>query len=284
MTREILIDESGDGTRTRVRIGWLGGLALCAALPASAVDAPLMSEAARPPTVFEYTVVNTFPHDREAFTQGLIVRDGVLFESTGLNGRSSLRKVELVTGKVLQKQDVDQKYFAEGLTALGNQLIQITWQSQTGFVYDLGSFKQQRIFAYTGEGWGITHDGKRLVMSDGSANLRFLDPKTFAETGHVEVTYQGKPLSQLNELEFVKGQVFANVWGTPHVVIIDPLSGRVTGQIDFSQLLSAADRTPAVDVLNGIAYDARHDRLFVTGKLWPKLFEVRLKPVGAKNH
>jgi len=284
MNSEIVIDEWCPCAHGRVGVARLGWLALCATLPASALDVPLMSEAARPPSVFEYTVVNTYPHDREAFTQGLIVRDGLLFESTGLNGRSSLRKVELASGKVLHKLDVDPLYFAEGLTAWDNQLIQITWQSQTGFVYDLASFKQKRTFAYTGERWGMTHDGKRLIMSDGSANLRFLDPKTFAETGHVQVTYQGQPLGQLNELEFVKGQVFANVWGTPHVVIIDPLSGRVTGQIDFSKLLSAADRTPPVDVLNGIAYDARHDRLFVTGKLWPKLFEVRLEPVGASKH
>ena len=242
-----------------------------------------MSEAARPPTRIAHVVVNTYPHDRGAFTQGLVFRDGHLYESTGLNGRSSLRKVELETGKVLQQHDVDPAYFAEGLTDWNNRLIQITWQSQTGFVYDLETFKPQRTFTYAGEGWGLTHDGKRLIMSDGSATLRFLDPKTFSETGRLAVTYQGQPLAQLNELEMVKGELFANVWGTPHVVVIDLASGRVTGQIDFSQLLGVADRTPPVDVLNGIAWDARNERLFVTGKLWPKLFEVRLTRPAAAN-
>ncbi len=255
-------------------------LAICAALgaiaPAVALDAPLMSEAARPPTRIGHVVVNVFPHDRGAFTQGLVFRDGHLYESTGLNGRSSVRKVELETGKVVRQHDVDAKYFAEGLTDWNDRLIQITWQAQTGFVYDLDTFKPQRTFSYTGEGWGITHDGKRLIMSDGSATLRFLDPRTFAETGNLTVTYQGQPLARLNELEMVDGELFANVWATPHVVVIDLASGRVTGQIDFSQLLSAADLTPPVDVLNGIAWDAAGKRLFVTGKLWPKLFEVRL--------
>ena len=251
--------------------------AIAAAAPAAARDVPLVSEAARPPTRIEYVVVNTYPHDRAAFTQGLIFRDGHLFESTGLNGRSSLRKVELETGKVVQRHDLDPVYFAEGLTDWGNRLVQITWQSQTGFVYDLATFKQQRTFGYTGEGWGLARDGKRLIMSDGSATLRFLDPESFAETGRLEVTYQGQPLRQLNELEVVRDELFANVWGTPHIVIIDLTSGRVSGQVDLSQLLGTDDRTPAVDVLNGIAWDAGKDRLFVTGKLWPKLFEIRLQ-------
>jgi glutaminyl-peptide cyclotransferase len=252
------------------------------AIPAQAFDAPLVTEAARPPAVIEYEVVNTYPHDRAAFTQGLIIRDGFLYESTGLNGRSSLRKVVLETGEVVQRETVSSEHFAEGLTDWGDRLIQITWQSQLGLVYDLKTLKPQSTFKYSGEGWGITHDSRRLIMSDGSSTLRFLDPKTFTETSRIEVTYEGKPLRNLNELEFVKGEIFANVWQSNSIVVIDPASGRVTSRIDLPGLLSPADRTPAVDVLNGIAYDAKHDRLFVTGKLWPKLFEIRLKRPGTK--
>ncbi|HMM67474.1 MAG TPA: glutaminyl-peptide cyclotransferase [Dokdonella sp.] len=252
----------------------------CMASPASAqvAGAPLVTEAARPPAVLEYDIVRSYPHDRTAFTQGLIFRDGFLYESTGLNGRSSLRKVVLDSGEVVQRETVPMEYFAEGLTDWKDRLVQITWQSARGLVYDLKSFKQSGSFTYAGEGWGITQDGKRLIMSDGTANLRFLDPDTYAETGKLEVTYQGKPLANLNELEFVRGRIFANVWQSNSIVVIDPQDGRVTAQIDLPNLLSAQDRTGGVDVLNGIAYDARHDRLFVTGKMWPKLFEIRLKP------
>lgn len=259
----------------------LGALVLACAPATLAQPVPLVSEAARPPKSYTYAIVNTYPHDRGAFTQGLVARDGVLYESTGLNGRSSLRKVELETGTVITKHDLESQHFGEGLTDWGRQLIQITWQTRTGFVYDIDSFKLLRTFEFNGEGWGITHDGKRLILSDGSARLRFLDPRSFAETGFVDVTYQGRPLPQLNELEFIRGEVWANVWGTPHVVMIDPVSGRVKGQVDFSGLLTAADMQPNVDVFNGIAWDAKNDRLFVTGKLWPKLFEVKLKPLGA---
>jgi len=239
---------------------------------------PLVAESARPPVRFEYEIVNTFPHDTGAFTQGLIHRDGFLYESTGLNGRSSLRKVELETGKVVQQHDLDARYFAEGLTDWGNNLIQLTWQSQLGFVYDLKTFRQRSTFAYVGEGWGITRDAKRLIMSDGSAELRFLDPKTLAETGRVSVTYAGQPVRGLNELEYVNGLVFANVWGNNHIVMIDPDSGRVTGSVDLTGLIAKLDRAQGIDVLNGIAWDAKNERLFVTGKFWPKLFEIRLKP------
>ena len=246
-------------------------------LPTIAAEVPLMSEDARPPTVLEYEIIKTWPHDRGAFTQGLIYRDGFLYESTGLNGRSSLRKVNLETGEVVQHESVGKEYFAEGLTDWKNQLIQITWQSKTGFTYDLKTFKRSGQFSYSGEGWGITHDGKRLIMSDGTSSLRFLDPKTFAQTGILDVTYQGKPLANLNELEFVRGRIFANVWQSNSIVVIDPANGRVTAQLDLPGLLNAEDRSIAVDVLNGIAYDTKKDRLFVTGKLWPKLFEIRLK-------
>ena len=246
-------------------------------VPASADDAPLMSEDARPPTVLEYEIVKSWPHDRAAFTQGLIYRDGFLYESTGLNGRSSLRKVKLETGEVVQRESVASEYFAEGLTDWKDRLIQITWQSQLGFVHDLKTFRREGQFNYSGEGWGITHDARRLIMSDGTSTLRFLDPQSFQQTGALEVTYQGKPLANLNELEFVRGRIFANVWQSNSIVVIDPGSGRVTAQIDLPGLLNAEDRAGGVDVLNGIAYDARKDRLFVTGKLWPKIFELKLK-------
>lgn len=268
------------------RVRGLLGLALFPILLAAAPhcaadgDVPLVTEAARPPAVLAYEIVNTYPHDRGAFTQGLIFRDGFLYESTGLNGRSSLRKVVLESGEVVQRENVANEYFAEGLTDWKHSLVQITWQSKRGIVYDLKTFKPTSGFSYEGEGWGITHDSKRLIMSDGTSTLRFLDPKSFAQIGTLEVTYQGKPLANLNELEYVRGRIFANVWQSNSIVVIDPLNGRVIAQIDLPGLLSAADRGPGVDVLNGIAYDARHDRLFVTGKLWPKLFELRLKPTA----
>jgi glutaminyl-peptide cyclotransferase len=228
------------------------------------------------PAVYGYEIVHTYPHDPSAFTQGLIFVDGVLYESTGLNGHSSLRKVKLETGEVLQRRDVDAQYFAEGLTEWQGTLIQITWLTRVGFVYDLATFAPTRTFNYTGEGWGLTHDRTRLIMSDGTSALRFLDPVTLAETGRVTVTDRGQPVTRLNELEVVKDEIFANVWGTDSVVRIAPATGQVTGWIDFTGLLPRADRTPSTDVLNGIAYDAKSDRLFVTGKQWPKLFEVRL--------
>ena len=253
------------------------------AMPAFALDGSAASTLARPPEKIAYTVVNTYPHDRGAFTQGLVYRDGHLYESTGLNGRSSLREVELATGKVLRQHDIDARYFAEGLAEVGDRLVQLTWQSQIGFVYDRKTFKLERTFNVIGEGWGLVHDGKRLILSDGSATLRFLDATTFAETGHLDVTYQGQPMRQLNELEMVKGQLFANVWGTPFIVVIDLASGRVTGQLDCTTLLGPEDRTQPVDVLNGIAWDAKKERLFVTGKLWPKVFELRLQPAAAEK-
>jgi glutamine cyclotransferase len=225
--------------------------------------------------VHGYTVVRSYPHDPEAFTQGLIYRDGFLYESTGLNGRSSLRKVQLETGRVVQRKALDARYFAEGLTDWRNRLIQLTYTTNVGFVYTLSTFASENAFSYTGEGWGLTHDGRRLIMSDGTASLRFLDPETFAETGRVLVRGDGRSIDQLNELEFVNGRVFANVWLTNRVAIIDPASGQVTGWLDLSGLLPAGSR--GHDVLNGIAYDAAGDRLFVTGKLWPRLFEIKVR-------
>jgi glutaminyl-peptide cyclotransferase len=224
--------------------------------------------------VHGYTIVRSYPHDPDAFTQGLIFRDGFLYESTGQNGKSSLRKVVLETGRVVQRKALDARYFAEGLTDWGNRLIQLTYTTNVGFVYTLSTFANENAFSYTGEGWGITHDGKRLIMSDGSASLRFLNPETFVETGRVLVRADGRSVEQLNELEFVKGRVYANVWLTNRVAMIDPMSGQVTGWLDLTGLLPAGSK--GHDVLNGIAYDAAADRLFVTGKLWPRLFEIKV--------
>jgi glutamine cyclotransferase len=222
-------------------------------------------------------VINTYPHDPQAYTQGLVYRDGFLFESTGLNGRSTLRKVRLETGEILQQEHLDPSYFAEGLTDWNDRLVQLTWTTQIGFVYDLVSFKLKGTFKYPGEGWGLTHDRKQLIMSDGTEHLRFLTPGTLQESGRITVTDSGAPVKDLNELEFVQGEIYANVWHTDRIARIAPESGRVVGWIDLQGLLSQLYQRDAQAVLNGIAYDAARDRLFVTGKLWPKLFEIRLE-------
>lgn len=243
------------------------------------------NDAATPPAQpvvaakYTYHIVNTWPHDRQAFTQGLVFIDGRLFESTGLNGESSLREVDLATGRVRRRVDVPAQYFAEGLAILGGQAFQLTWQNQRAFVYDRETFRLEKEFSYTGEGWGLTTDGRWLVMSDGSSQIRFLDPATFAVMRSIVVTHGGLPVPRLNELEWINGEIFANVWQSDLVVRIDPRSGNVTGVIDFTGLLPPQDRDASTDVLNGIAYDAARDRLFVTGKRWPKLFEVRLQRV-----
>jgi glutaminyl-peptide cyclotransferase len=223
-----------------------------------------------------YAVTHVYPHDPRAFTQGIEYRDGVLFEGTGLNGESTLRKVDLTTGKVLQQIAVPREYFAEGITIWGPTIIQLTWQSQMGFVYDRSTFKQLRSFPYSGEGWGLTHNATQLIMSDGSASLRFLDPKTLMETRRLLVTDAGIVIRDLNELEWVNGEIYANVWRTNFIARISPANGRVLGWIDLSGLLSADEQRAGADVLNGIAYDATGRRLFVTGKLWPKLFEIQV--------
>jgi glutamine cyclotransferase len=224
-----------------------------------------------------YEIVRTFPHDRHAFTQGLTYRDGWLYESTGLNGRSSLRRVELETGIVQQQHNLAYQHFGEGLTILEGRIYQLTWRSGVAFVYDQESFELLRTFQYPGEGWGLTHDGEQLIMSDGSDRLRFLDPETFEATRSLSVRHpQDGPVQNLNELEYIHGEVWANVWMTDYLVRIDPETGVVTGRVDLRGLLSAAERLQGVDVLNGIAYDTEGDRLFVTGKLWPKLFQIRL--------
>jgi glutaminyl-peptide cyclotransferase len=225
--------------------------------------------------VYGYTVVHSYPHDRDAFTQGLQVADGVFYEGTGLNGRSSIRRVKIETGEVLQKRDVPAQYFGEGIAVRGNELFQLTWQSGVALVYDRQTFAPRRQFKYAGEGWGLTQDKTALIMSDGTEFLRVLDPATFAERRRIRVTAAGAPLKNLNELEYVKGEVLANVWQTDYVARIDPATGVVNGYIDFRGLLTARERE-ATDVLNGIAYDEPSDRLFITGKLWPRVYEVRI--------
>lgn len=222
-----------------------------------------------------YQVVRSYPHDPQAFTQGLVFVDGVLYEGTGLNGRSSIRKVKLETGEVLQVQPIETKYFGEGIAVVGNTIVQLTWQSGVGFVYDRATFQRTRTFNYPGEGWGLTYDGTQLIMSDGSATLRFLDPQTLKQSGRLQVKEGGRPVSQLNELEFVKGEILANVWQSDRIARISPTTGEVLGWIDLRGILSPAD-AQGVDVMNGIAYDAAGDRLFVTGKLWPKIFEIKI--------
>ena len=247
----------------------------------SALRAPGFAAWQTPPDVplYGYQIVRVYPHDANAFTQGLQYADGVLYEGTGLNGRSSIRKVKLETGEVLQKRDVPAQYFGEGITIWKSDLIELTWQSGVAFVYDKNTFQERRTLTYPGEGWGLTHDGTHLIMSDGSDRLRILDPVTFAEQRRVRVMAGDVPLRDLNELEYVKGEVFANVWTTDYIARIAPATGRVVGYIDLNGLLTAKER-PSDGVLNGIAYDEQRDRLFVTGKLWPKLFEIKLVPKG----
>jgi glutaminyl-peptide cyclotransferase len=224
--------------------------------------------------VATYRVINTYPHDPGAFTQGLVYENGYFFEGTGLNGKSTLRKVELATGNVLQSRAIGDAYFGEGIAVFGDKIFQLTWQSHVGFVYDKLSFEPQGEFDYPTEGWGLTQDGQRLIMSDGTATLYFRDPQTFQEIEHIDVYDRNGPVVNLNELEYVNGEIYANIWQTDRIARISPQTGQVLGWIDLTGLLSPEERQPPVDVLNGIAYDSASDRLFVTGKRWPKLFEI----------
>ena len=236
-----------------------------------------MTSPIRVPT-YTYEIINTYPHDTAAFTQGLVYYQGLLYESTGLNGQSSIRKVDLQTGQVLKKVDVSPQFFAEGLALLNGRAYQLTWQSRRGFIYDLDSFQQLDTFSYTSEGWGLTHDGQSLIMSDGTNQIRFLNPNTFEVQRTINVHDNSQPIDHLNELEYIKGEIYANIWLTDRIAKIDPQSGRVTAWLNLTGLLLPEDHVPEGGVLNGIAYDEAHDRLFVTGKLWPKLFEIKLKP------
>jgi glutaminyl-peptide cyclotransferase len=239
---------------------------------------------ARRPPEYTFKVVRSFPHDPDAFTQGLAYRNGFLYEGTGLKGRSSLRKVRLETGEVVQRIDLAPEFFGEGIALLKNEVVELTWQSQVGFVYNLSDFHLLRRFSYPGEGWGlaINEKGNELFLSDGTAEIRVLDGDTLREKRRIAVHDGDTSVTQLNELEFVEGEIFANVWQTDRIARISPQSGEVVGWIDLTGLLSPVYRLQSGAVLNGIAYDSDRKRLFVTGKLWPTLFQIRLIPKPGK--
>lgn len=243
--------------------------------PETSPPADTAAPAAPPTPVHQVRVVRTFPHDRQAFTQGLLYRDGVLYESTGLYGQSSLREVDLETGDVRRRHAVGREFFAEGLADWGASLVQLTWTSGVAFVYDRATFRETGRFRYTGEGWGLTRADRHLVMSDGSATLRVLDPATFAEIRRVQVHDENGPVTAINELEMVRGELLANVWQSDRIAAIDLESGKLTGWLDLKGLLPASERA-RVDVMNGIAYDEAGDRLFVTGKWWPTIFQIEV--------
>lgn len=230
-------------------------------------------------SIYTGEVRNVYPHDSHAFTQGLAYDGGVIYEGTGVYGKSSLRRTELESGRVLKIHALSDDFFGEGVTVFNSKIIQLTWRSRTGFVYDKKSFKLLRTFDYPAEGWGITHDGERLIMSDGTAALYFLNPDTYEVTGQVEVHDQTGPVLRLNELEYVRGEIYANVWRTDRIAIINPGTGRVRGWIDLEGLSRQAGGDKTRKTLNGIAYDEKNNRLFVTGKLWHSIYEIRLKPV-----
>ena len=232
--------------------------------------------------VYTYFIVNSFPHDHEAYTQGLIYSDGYLYESTGKRGESTLRRTDLKTGAVLQWHNLAENLFGEGITLFNNQIIQLTWESYIGYIYDKDSFTVLEEFYYNTEGWGITNDGSRIIMSDGSATLYYLEPETYAVVDQIEVTANDIPIRNLNELEYVKGEIYANVMPSNRIARINPETGKITGWIDLSGILQTLKQNYAVDVLNGIAYNPEEDRLFVTGKLWPKVYEIKVIP-AVKN-
>jgi glutaminyl-peptide cyclotransferase len=256
---------------SRIAAACLAALALAASAPAQGPGAA--------PALYGYRLTRSYPHDSRAFTQGLVYRDGFFYESTGRQGQSTVRKVEVATGRVVRRHDVDPKYFAEGLAEFGASLFQLTWLDGLGFVYDRETFALQRTFTYTGEGWGLATDGTHLILSDGSATgtIRFFDPQTFREVRRIAVQDRGRPVDDLNELEFVRGELFANVWHADRIARIHPGTGAVTGWIDLAGLRPTSTLADADAVLNGIAYDAAGDRLFVTGKLWPTVFEITLE-------
>ena len=225
----------------------------------------------------KFRIVNTYPHDIDAFTQGLTFDNGLLYEGTGRYGQSSVRKVDPKTGRVLRIRRLSKNFFGEGLTVYKDRIIQLTWRSGIAFVYGKEDFRVLKTFRYTGEGWGITHDGSRLIVSDGTATLRTFDPETFRETGRIQVHDGNNPVSKLNELEYVRGEIFANIWLTDRIARIDPKTGRVTGWIDLAGIIESKHKKRSIEAVpNGIAYDARGGRLFVTGKYWSKLFEIQV--------
>jgi glutamine cyclotransferase len=234
-----------------------------------------LSEKTKAP-ISDIKVINIFPHDSDAFTQGLVYHKGYLYESTGLNGKSTLRKVDIKTGKIIKIFKLANEYFGEGITILGKNIYQLTWQNKTGFVYDLEEFKKVNTFFYEGEGWGITTEGKYLFMSDGSSVISCIDPVTFAVIRKIIVHEGQEQIGNLNELEFIKGAIWANIFQKDLIVRISPVTGKVLGWIDLSQLYSLIPEHNRIDILNGIAYDHNRDRIFVTGKLWPKIFEIKV--------
>jgi len=244
--------------------------------------AALVSAVAQTPE-YGYQVVHTYPHDPNAFTEGLEYRAGFLYESTGIKGQSWLRREKLETGQVLQQIDIDPQYFGEGITILNQQITQLTWQTEIGFVYDQSSFHLKRTFNYPGEGWALTNDGQNIYMDDGTAQIRVWNPLTLQEKRRITVRDHGKPVLNLNELEWVRGEIYANIWEKDVIARISPTDGRVLGWIDLTGILSPSDRTGREDVLNGIAYDVLGNRLFVTGKYWPKLFEIKVVPKSQRK-
>jgi glutamine cyclotransferase len=254
-------------------------LAACQAAP-EAPQASTASTLGQEPVQYGYRVVATFPHDTRAFTEGLFFADGELYESTGLEGRSDLRRVNLADGRVLQKVAIPDGRFGEGSIAWGDQIISLTWRDGIGYRWNRRTLQQVGTFRYSGEGWALTHNGTDIIMSDGTSELRFLDPVTLQERRRLQVTNNGRRLDQLNEIEWVDGQILANIWQTSRIARIDPSSGQVTGWIDLSGLVRENAGSPGADVLNGIAYDAANRRLYVTGKNWPRLYQIELVPAA----
>ncbi len=284
---------------------WLGALYLGLAACSAASDASGLDEGARPalaskaepssnmpasaapkaiqaqPVALTYDILDTYPHDPSAFTQGLFFHQGVLYESTGRYGQSSLRKTEINTGRVLQKTDIPEQYFGEGITLWNDQIIYLTWRAGRGFIFGLENFELRASFPYPGQGWGLTANTTHLIQSDGSHILRFLDPETLAIVDTLEVRYKGRPLSKLNELEWIEGMIWANVWQSDMIFRIDPRTGKVTGEVDLAALHPAALRASPTDhVLNGIAYDPAQGIVYVTGKYWPRLFALNIEGLG----
>lgn len=250
--------------------------------PPAVATATVMMETAVSPIHYTYTVVNSYPHDAGAFTQGLVWHDGALYEGTGWRGESDVRRVVLESGEVMVEVPIDEQYFGEGITIFDDKLYELTWQAQTGFVYDADTLELLDEFSYPTEGWGMTHDGEQLIVSDGTDTLYFWDAETLTENGRLQVHDNNRPIININELEYIDGEIYANIWQTNLIARIDPETGAVVGWIDLSGLLSPAEQAglsdPGNAVLNGIAYDAENGRLFVTGKLWPTLFEIELHP------
>lgn len=266
--------EAGGSTQTRPISNATNNRAYNAAPQA---NAPRSAPSPEEIPVYTYEVLESYPHDTRAYTQGLVFHDGLFYESTGQYGESSLRKVELKKGKVKKKIDVPGQYFAEGMTILNGKIYQLTWQQNKGFIYDLKDFKLEGEFHYEGEGWGLTTDGQYLILSDGTNQIRFLDPKDFHVIKTLSVFDGQQPLTELNELEYIHGEIYANVWKTDRIVRIDPRTGRINAWIDLTGLRPQETMTNGENVLNGIAYDPQGDHLYVTGKRWPKIFEIRLK-------